>query len=370
MVAGWFALSLIAGMLSVPDQVRGNETDQFILPTDREMVDVGSVISAAHFEVLEDYVNRANAKIRDAIRDRDEEHGALLLRNAQSPLTVANHVRAAFGAGFFETLELENAFRSRDAKEMYANELAAYKTSKWVYSTVHLPIDPRKIPLSVPSSTIRVYDHYIGTDKFGHFHDLGHLYHKDYVNLLDSGVAQDEALRRVVKAYSRGPISEAGGIGFFATGVFSNGDLAANYLGFKFYRNLTEPVMLQGKEQPPMLVRHGGYWSLNTHVRPDSDFFRVFVSDHFNEALNPNIYEWGAAGPISKKLRDNADQILTFYADENGQKRPKAWFEDKAVSLLTYYGEDYGHSGLKDATVTIASCCFEDESESSASDSG
>ncbi len=343
---------------------RANETDQFLLPIDREMADVGAYLSNVHYRVLDDFVTRTNVRIRDAKRGRDAETRDAILRQLQSPLAAANHVRAAFGPGFFEMIEIESALRTQRAKSFFGRKMTAYKTSKWIYSSVHLPFDPRRIPLSLPSSTIRVFDHYIGTDKIGHFHDLGHIYHRDFVALRDGGVEPDEALRRVVSNYSRGPISEAASIGFFATGVFSNGDLAANYLGLKFFLNLTESVMLEGEQHPPMLVRIGDYWSLNTHVRPDSNFFRVFISDHLNEALNPCVYEWGAAGPISKKLAEHADQILTFYADENGNKRSKEWFADKARSLVTYYGEDYGHSGVKAATVSIAHCCFPaDEAE-------
>ncbi len=357
----YLALTLlvaIAALVVGPSAGLANETDQFLLPIDQEFADVGPYISSVHYQVLEDFVTRTNRQIRDAKREPDRLKREAILQQAQSPLTAANHVRAAFGPGFFETLELENVLRTQGAKALFPKGIAAFKTSNWIYSSVHLPFDPRKIPLALPSSTIRVFDHYIGTDKFGHFHDLGHIYHKDFVNLCNLGVDRGEALRRVVADYSRGPISEAGSIGFFATGVFSNGDLAANYLGFKFYLNLTEPVMLKGELQPPMLVRQGEYWSLNTHVRPDSNFFSAFVSDHLNEALNPCVYEWGAAGPIEKKLREHANQILTFYADEQGNKRPREWFEAMERSLATYYGEDYGHSKLENATVTIATCCF------------
>jgi hypothetical protein len=340
-----------------------NETDQFLLPVDETMADVGVLLSNAHYHVLEDFVTKANEMIRAANRGSGSASRTSELERWHAPVTIADHVRAAFGQGFVETLELENVLRSGGAKALYAPGIASYKTSNWIYEWVHLPIDPRKIPLAVPSSTICAFDSYVGTDKLGHFHDLGHIYFKDFISLRSSGVSDEDALKRVVKNYSRGIISETAAIGYFATGVCSNADLAANYLGFKFYLNLTEPVMLQGVVQPPLLVRHGDYWSLNTHVRPESGFFRIYVSDHMNEALNPCLYEWGAEGPIARKLEDHADQILTFYADEHGNQRPKAWFEAKAESLVLYYGEDYGHTGLEKADVTIAKCCFGEEDE-------
>ena len=74
------------------------------------------------------------------------------------------------------------------------------------------------------------------------------------------------------------------------TGIRSNADLAANYAGFKFYRNLTEEVRIGDRVMPPMLVRQGPYWRLNDQVQPDSDFFTAFITPHWNEALNPNVY--------------------------------------------------------------------------------
>src|SRR5690606_20440298 len=123
----------------------------------------------------------------------------------------------------------------------------------------------------------------------------------------------EEALDRMLSIYVRGAISESGIIGLFATGVRSNADLASNYLGFKFYRNLTEPVMLKGRQVEPMLVLRNGFWRLNLHVRPESDFFEAFISDHLNEALNPNVYEFGIRGAIRHRLEKQADDILTYY---------------------------------------------------------
>lgn len=347
-------------LLMLPAASDANETDQFLLPLDRPFVDTGSFVSRAHYFVLHDIVTSTNEKIRKIKKQSDSIERRERLADLHSPLRMANFVRARFGAGFFEPLELEELLRSRHARDVFGPDaLTIYKTSKWIYEFVHLPVDPRKIPLSVPSSTMRVFDVYMGTDKLGHFHDLGHLYFKDYTNLVRGGMSPEHAARSVIGNYARGPISEAMTIGLLATGVFSNGDLAANYLGFKFYRNLTEPVILEGKVHAPLLVRVGDYWNLNTHVRADSDFFRAFVSDHLNEALNPSVYEWGAVGPVSAKLRKHSASILAFYADEHGQPRPKSYFQNMAVELSTYYGEDYGHSGFKADMATIAACCYD-----------
>jgi hypothetical protein len=212
------------------------------------------------------------------------------------------------------------------------------------------------------SSTLKVYDVYLGTDKLGHFHDLGHIYFKDYLAQRRRGASEDEAVDTIVRRFSVGIISEGFLIGNLATGVYANADLAANYLGMKFYRNLTEPVMLKGREHPPLLVRRGPYLRLNYHVRPDSDFFEPFVSDHLNEALNPNLYEWGMRRPIAKRLEKDSERILKFYADEEGRPQSQRYFEDKAEELVTYFGENYGHTGIRTEMVTIANSCFSEAS--------
>lgn len=341
-----------------------NETDQFLLPLDRPMADVGRGISRAHYEVLESVVRSVNRQIEDAQEMRAATDRTSRLERLHSPRLLADKVRAAFGPGFFETIGMESALRRGSVKEAFGDDqLTAFKQSGWIYSFAHLPIDPRNIPLLLPSSTIKVYGYYVGTDKFGHFHDLGHYYFGDYLGKRRAGKSEEEAVREVVTWYSRGVLAETTTIGFLATGICSNGDLLANYMGFKFYRNLTEPVMLKGSLAPPLLVRVGGYWELNTHVRPDSDFFEPFVSDHWNEALNPCVYEWGLRAAVERKLRDKADDILQFYCEVDRRPREAAYFKRLAEELSSYYGESYGYFGNPSEIMSIATTCFREPDE-------
>lgn len=339
--------------------VHANETDQFLLPADRPFADVGPLISGAHHSVLVAVTEDLNEDIRRAQRITDPERRRARLESLHSPRRLADMVRHEFGPGFFETLGVESVLKGRRAREVFPEEAyVSFQRPDWVYSFAHLPVDPRNLPLLLPSSTIRVYDHYLGTDKLGHFHDLGHYYFCDFLSKRSAGKEADEAVREVVDTYSRGVISERGVIGFVATGVFSNADLVANYMGFKFYRNLTEPVMLQGREIPPLLVTVGEYWRLNTHVRPDSDFMTPFFSDHWNEALNPCVYEWGLGNAVRRKLRNRADEVLAFYCDADGRPRDPQYFADLVQDLSTYHGENYGYLGDPAEIMCIANACF------------
>lgn len=353
--------ALIVSIGAIAARTRANETDQFTLPPNARFADLGRFFNLMHYQVLEDVVESVNEEIDEASAIRNESVRAARLDRLHAAGMLADMVRHRFGPGFFETIGAEVALRDKRIERCHPDELIIYRNRDWIYNGAHLPIDPRNLPLLIPSSTICVYGVYFGTDKLGHFHDLGHIYFKSFLGKVERGLSEDEAMKRVIAEFSEGIISEASIIGAIGTGVFSNADLASNYVGMKFYRNLTEPVTLEGREYPPLLVRHGEHWRLNRHVRPESAFFRPFICDHFNEALNPCVYEWGLRGDVRRRLEECADDILAFYADENDQPHGREWFDEKARELTTYYGEDYGHSGIEEPTmVTIASACFPD----------
>lgn len=328
-----------------PATAPANETDQFTLPLDRPFADLGPYFTAVHYRVLESAVARLNDGIDRVRWMSDEQQRRAELRQYHDPAVVASAVRYQFLPGFIDTIAMENALLSGLAAEAFPGCVVAHKQPDWIYLFAHLPIDPRNLALMFQSSTIKVYGSYMGTDKIAHFHDLGHIYYLNYLRRVRAGMSEEEATAWVVNEFANGPISEGAIIGLFASGVFSNADLASNYVGMKFYRNLTEPVVVKGELRPPMLVLVGDHWALNHHVRPESDFFEPFVSDHFNEALNPSLFEWGLRREIQRRITRNAANIVTFYAERDGRPRDIAYFDNLARELGTYYGEDYGGRG-------------------------
>jgi cytohesin len=148
-------------------------------------------------------------------------------------------------------------------------------------------------------------------------------------------------------------------LGYLSAGAYSNADMAANYLGFLFYRNLTEPVVLKGREMPPMLVKEDGLWKIAPHVRHDNDFAAMFIDDRLNEAFNPSHYEEGMRQKIREAMKERQAALLERFADENGARRPMEWFEEMALQARTYYGTDYGHHGPPEELLPISSVCFD-----------
>jgi len=146
--------------------------------------------------------------------------------------------------------------------------------------------------------------------------------------------------------------------GTVSTGIFSNADMAANYAGFKFFQNLAETVVVKGRPVAPLVVQSGVFWRLNIQVRPGSEWFCAFVSDHWNEALNPNLYESSMRPGIRRVLRGRAERIVEFYTRKDGRPNEAAYFDDLARELSTYYGETYGHSGQFEKLMTIGNTCI------------
>ena len=79
-------------------------------------------------------------------------------------------------------------------------------------------------------STLRIGDLTIGTDKFGHFFDTGHVY---FQRAYRQGGGEEAGMMY-------GERTERGIYGIMTTGVFSYADLVANYNGMNFWKNLTD----------------------------------------------------------------------------------------------------------------------------------
>jgi len=358
-----FLMLMLGSVSSVWTTAHADETDQFILPPRDTFTDLGAYIDLVHYRVLERIVDRTNERVEQAHGFADPAHRRRLLDRLHAPERLADLARRQFGQGWEVTRELNRALLSPAAKEAYPDQLIAYIAPDWIYAQTPFPLNPRRMAYFFYAKTIRVHGVYLGLDKIGHFFDLGHLYYKSYRGKLAAGMDPDEAMERTLRVWTTGLISESGIIGALGTGVNSNADNASNYLGMKFYLNLTEPVMLKGELHPPLLVRIGDFWALNQHVRPDSGFMAPFYSDHLNEALNPNLYVRSMRGAIERRLSGRRQEILDFYALPCGTHRTRACFEKLYEELSTYYGEPYGHSGI-DPVATIMAACFPDEDAS------
>lgn len=353
MLAGWVG---VVAFQAWP--APAHETDNFYLPLDVEMADLGDFLEAVHTLALEETVAEVNAQIERALASQNPATRARRLAHWHEPEAVARVFHGRFSVAAAETRVVEQAVSGDWARRVHPGQ-ATRHFGIWMNLAGHFPLDPRLIMKLSQCATIKAYGVYFGTDKLTHFHHLGWHYYAKYRALLADGLSPAEAYRKVLKRYTDGGLNgEALCFGTWSTGVYSNADMAVNHLGFKFLLNLTEPITLQGKPREPLLARCGVFWHLNHHVRLRSGWLRPFISDHWNEALNPSLYDWTMRAGIRRVLRGRAEAIVQFYTQTDGRPGEAAYFERLAHELSTCHGEPYGHSGRFEKLMTIGNTCL------------
>lgn len=339
-----------------------HETDQYTVPVGRRFADLGPHLSRVVHAAIVEAVAATNAQIERSLRDgRPTPRTAEL----QSPEFIAGKVWGRLFAAFPTNEILDGGLASQHTRQGYPGLVTSYRPEQSVHDDPLLLLDVTKMVRSLfRACTVEADGKAFGTDKIIHFIHLGHIYYSTYVEARKRGVDEPVAVAQAVHTSTGNNLllSENWLLGSFTTGIRSNADLAANYAGFKFYRNLTEPVRLGDQVMAPMLLRQGPYWRLNEQTRPNTDFFTAFVTPHWNEALNPNVYAFGTGARMRSVLRSRCPDILDWYRDEHGRRLTRRQFAEIEDELSTFYGEGYGYEGAGEDEVSIASICFQDDS--------
>jgi ankyrin repeat protein len=345
-------LLTLAPLSAITLPAMGHETDQYTLPIGREFADQGDYLTRFMFDTISRGVEKQNSRIKDAV---EHKASAKELKNLQSGEAIADTVNHEFPVALFLINSLDDYDPTSAAKLRNPGRIVGYKSDHGLRRYIDIPLSPFN---AWNSACIKAFGVYMGNDKVGHFTDMGKHYFDAYRAALAKGKNEQQAHEAMLKLGTDDPVySESGLLGLATAGDYSNADLVANYMGFCFYQNLSEPVMLKGELRPPMLVHDGEYWKIADHVRPDSDFFSYFVSDHLNEALNPGWYRDDMRDKIKKAIVESRKNVLVRYADPNGNCWSQEKFDSKTKELFTYWGVDYGHAG-GDKLMTIAKMCF------------
>ena len=360
--SGWVALALILGTVGGVGggctPAWGHETDQFTLPAGRRMADLGRGLNRWFYDAIASGVAKTNTRIREAV-SRGASQGDLA--QLEAPVTVVKAVNQQLPSAYDVIEGFNHETLDGSLNRKYPGEVVGYKKEFGnIYQFVHFPLDPRQIFRIWLAGTIKVDGVYMGTDKLGHFTDMGMRYYLAYVKARERGEDRSRAMRSAIASGQHGLIfSEAGFLGYLSAGDYSNADLAADFLGLQFYRNLTEPVRLKGAVRPAMLMKVGRYWQLAPFVQRGTNFFSRFVSDHLDEALNPGLFESDMRGAVRDAVAKRTTNVLWRYEDAHGCRRSARWFNAKAIQLSTYDGVNYGHRGTLEELVTVGNTCYQ-----------
>lgn len=349
-VARWSWAGVACAALVAPSlPARAHETEQYSLPAGREFADLGPYFTLRVHEALADAVADVNRLAPEA--------GIV-----DDPLRAADFIAGRVWERMFlafPTNELLDARLGRAALQVqYPGLVTLHRPASGLYDDPLMLVDVSKfVRTLLRAGTVSVNGIPFGTDKIIHFVNLGRIYHVKYIAGLQQGLSPQQATAEAIASTTRNPLtSENGLLGLASTGIRSNGDLAANYAGLLFYRNLIEPVRIGARELPPMLAHDAGGWHLL--VQPDGDFFTVFITPHWNEVLNPNVYLGYVGEQVRRQILRRCDDTLDNYRDAHGHVLDHAAFAAQERALGTFYGDAYDHELEADAPVSVAGTCF------------
>lgn len=328
------AVFVVASFLAAPTFAL--ETDQYT-PPPVPLADIAPQAQQRIRATIQEVVSRTNV---DYLRHRRQAQTAWLPFARGRHRDEAERLRGedAIAARLFDVLGdglLESSLETwvRTSRFPQGRHQFAPSIGQSIYGA-----NPFAKPLTLQelSPTINLFGVYLGVDKLGHFFQQGHQYYEAYRGQERAGGDADACAR---KAVGVGVFQEETFFGLLTVGVYSNADLASNYAGLKFYLNLTRPVFVNGRLLPPILIRRSSLWEINRGL--PADFLRPFVTEHWNEAVNPNLYAGFLLETVRARFADRSAGWAAFYRTTRREAAARA------AALETFHGEPYGHSGAR-----------------------
>lgn len=318
------------------------ETDQYT-PPPAPLPDISPQVQQKVRATLQAVVSRTNADYLDHSRSArtawfgpSRQGHANKAAYLQTEDAVAGRLYEALGPGVLQS-PMEAWIRGNRFPQ--GRHQFAPSIGESIYGANPLRKPPTLLELS---PTVNLFGVYLGTDKVSHFFAQGWEYYAAYRKAELAGEGTGACLR---KAIGLGVFQEENYFGLLTVGVFSNADLASNYAGLKFYLNLTRPVLVDGRRLPPILVKKQDLWQINPDL--PEDFLRPFVTEHWNEAKNPNLYTGVLLETVRSRFPERSADWARFYRTDLRQEL------GRARQLETFFGEPYGHSGI-DRVMTVA----------------
>lgn len=354
-LVGVLAALLAACGLMLTPPAQSHESEQYTLPVGRNFADLGPYFSRIFHDAIVGAVAETNAAISATLEGQPTTTPLAELQSAEFIAgKVWEHIFGAIPAN--ELLDAQ--LLSEPVQSQFPGLVTMYRPMQSIYDDPLLVIDLTKaVRTFFRAGTVSAGGEVFGTDKLVHFINVGRIYHSKYERRIKRGLPEQEAIKSAIASTSRNLLtSEDGVLGIMTTGIHSNGDMAADFAGMQFYRNLTETIRVGSRTMPPMLVRDGQLWRVQ--VQADSDFLTAFITPHWNEVLNPNKFVRYTSGRVRALMRDRCADAIDWYRDARGQPRGRAQFEAIERELATYYGVDYGHAANEKGAVTIAAVCF------------
>ncbi len=303
--------------------VSAGETDQF-LTWDIELRDSSGAFNAFLDKEIRDFVTRSNEKTRCT------EEVNLFTESLFRHLFQGLHAS-----------RVRRWLKRSDAVERFpANDVSDFAYQR--QSIFRRPAFPFVLPMA---QTIRIGEVYCGIDKIGHMLGFGRRYHQIYQRHRSAGLSDEEALEKTIRW---GLQHESSVVGKLVDGIFSHGDLEANYQGLRL-------ALAFSSGPSPLFYREAGKWV----YRGGLDI-RDFITPDFDESYNLNHYAtWrhkqvapelslhygdGATGPIVRQrfaryrqgwTPSRSKEIIDAYFIDRGENPQHLCWVDRNCNAAT-----------------------------------
>ncbi len=355
-------VGLFLSVVLLMQSISAFETDQFNLPP-QPLADIGDEVSEYVEQNLREAIEKINAEIllrQSCLENNSAKSKKTKCESTNKERSKLEYLRSenAVARGVFDLLGAGTIPFTKSGtwmeKHQFKAQPARYKTSFSQSIFVVFPTDYLTI-----SSTVKIYDAEFGTDKIAHFFQQGYSYYKIYKRAIDEGNTPDEAAQKAIRW---GKTSERTFYGTLVSGVYSNADLCSNYVGMKFYLNLTREIKIGDVAKPAVLLLKNGVWTFAGNGDLRDILIKPFLSKHLNEALNSSIYAklFGLRSYVRRTLRKRGcKEWLNRYPNLS-----QADFNEISQTLKLWHGEDYGFTDSKHF-VTISNVCFGGENAAS-----
>ncbi|CAN5380256.1 hypothetical protein BH20ACI2_BH20ACI2_21660 [soil metagenome] len=340
-------LTVVFLLHSVP-AILAFETDQYNLPPE-PLADIADEINEYVARQLRLAAAGVNARIAAAETclaskasgcDRPEQLKKELEYLRSEPV-IGQTIYELLGGGHLMTTKFGKWIHSHTFRAQPASYKAPYLES------IYLIKPSNYVTLS---ATIRMYGHEFGIDKLEHLFQQGHQYYDRVNEAAKDGEPPEQAVK---KAIEWGKRTERTYYGILTSGVYSNADLHANYVGLKFYEGLTKPIEIAGSVRPAMFGLKQGRWLLADDKTLRGHLLKPFISDHLNEAFNPSAFRITLVSAVKRSVKKNSCHDWTNNFPDLTAKK----LSDRARSLELWNGEDYGHTKRR-GFVNIGEICF------------
>ena len=197
------------------------------------------------------------------------------------------------------------------------------------------------------SPNLQVNGIYFGVDKLSHFASTGRRYLAKYLKKIRKGYTDEEAVKSAIRF---GLKNEARILGMWPSGVFSYGDMEANFQGFTFWKKMCLD------ETDPYLRKEGGKWELVK--KPD---IRDYVNPYWDETFNLSYRDRGMWAEAKLLIKS---EYCPLKEGENVQARMKHYRDLNHSSFsLSYISElqknRYKHAPVPSETQSVDQLCAE-----------